>query len=586
MNTEKEQEYLDRIGELEKELKRTYHKIKKDTYGLHWLDVPEAFEDDVENKLPILKEVKDKAIVNDDGKPTHILIEGDNYHALTCLNYTHKGKIDVIYIDPPYNTGSDGFMYKDKRYMIEYPDGQLIDNNHPLRHSVWLSFMFKRLELARDLLSKNGVLICSISEEELANLILLFKKLFNYVSEPLVWLSKSPLNQNKVSITSAICHEYIIISSIAQVESKKEVLQLDKNIEYLSSSEKEKIENYPLSIILKDELKNFRKYKVNKKEIVIVPPNGYEIIKGNSEESYKGHRYQKRTYQKGHGSEKYIELYKSVTDSSYNLGVILNVKDKNNLGVKFVKGNNYFQSISNNPVLKMPSFLGIYQGGYPGFSTAKPVKLIERLIEKYSNKNSIVLDFFAGSGTTGQAVMSLNEEDSGNRQFILINNNEGNIISEVCYPRIKKVIEGYKKLKKEKIKGLGNSLKYYKTEFIGEHNILGTNDKDKSELAHHAGELLELAENTLYEIEEYQTDFYQFFKNEKHFTAVYFREELDHFEEFREKVFALEKPVAVYVFSWGENEFADQFEDRDDIEVKTIPQPILEVYKTIYNLGN
>jgi adenine-specific DNA-methyltransferase len=96
MNTQDEQAYLDRIAELEKELKRTHHKIKKDTYGLHWLYVPEAFEDDVENKLPILKEVTDKAILNDDGKPTHILIEGDNYHALTCLNYTHKGKIDVI----------------------------------------------------------------------------------------------------------------------------------------------------------------------------------------------------------------------------------------------------------------------------------------------------------------------------------------------------------------------------------------------------------------------------------------------------------------------------------------------------------
>ena len=82
MNTEKEQEYLDRIAELEKELKRTHHKIKKDTYGLHLLYVQEAFEDDVENKLPIIKKVKDKAIVNDDGKPTHILIEGDNYHEI------------------------------------------------------------------------------------------------------------------------------------------------------------------------------------------------------------------------------------------------------------------------------------------------------------------------------------------------------------------------------------------------------------------------------------------------------------------------------------------------------------------------
>src|SRR3989344_2362572 len=106
-----------RIAQLENVIVRLGKKIgkyeanelKQQNYGLVWLDVPEAFEDDVENKLPILEEVPKLAINNKDGKPTHLLIEGDNYHALTCLNYTHKGKVDVIYIDPPYNTGSDGF---------------------------------------------------------------------------------------------------------------------------------------------------------------------------------------------------------------------------------------------------------------------------------------------------------------------------------------------------------------------------------------------------------------------------------------------------------------------------------------------
>src|SRR6202142_1624516 len=109
-------------AQLENELTRLQKKIEKyeaielkqNRYGLVWLDVPEAFEDDVENKLPILEEVPKLAINNEDGKPTHLLIEGDNYHALTCLNYTHKDKVDVIYIDPPYNTGSADFKYKDK----------------------------------------------------------------------------------------------------------------------------------------------------------------------------------------------------------------------------------------------------------------------------------------------------------------------------------------------------------------------------------------------------------------------------------------------------------------------------------------
>src|SRR3989344_4758641 len=93
-----------KILRLEKELERMKKSLRNENYGLAWIDVPEAFEDDV-------------------GKPTHLLIEAENYHALTCLNYTHKGKVDVIYIDPPYNTGTDCFRYKDKRVLDKYPDG-------------------------------------------------------------------------------------------------------------------------------------------------------------------------------------------------------------------------------------------------------------------------------------------------------------------------------------------------------------------------------------------------------------------------------------------------------------------------------
>ena len=106
-----------KIKDLEGEVAYLNAQLKQDNrFGLHWIDVPEAFEAGGENAIPILEEVPELSITKDDGKPTHILIEGDNYHALTCLNYTHQGKVDVIYIDPPYNTGSDGFTYKDKRF--------------------------------------------------------------------------------------------------------------------------------------------------------------------------------------------------------------------------------------------------------------------------------------------------------------------------------------------------------------------------------------------------------------------------------------------------------------------------------------
>jgi adenine-specific DNA-methyltransferase len=131
--TEKEllQQKENHILKLEKEIEKWKKAVKTQRYGLVWLDVPEAFEDDVENKLPILQEVPKNALKSKDDKPTHLLIEGDNYHALTCLNYTHKGKVDVIYIDPPYNTGN-----KSWRYNNDY-----VEKDDSYKHSKWISII-------------------------------------------------------------------------------------------------------------------------------------------------------------------------------------------------------------------------------------------------------------------------------------------------------------------------------------------------------------------------------------------------------------------------------------------------------------
>ncbi len=218
------------------------------------------------------------------------------------------------------------------------------------------------------------------------------------------------------------------------------------------------------------------------------------------------------------------------------------------------------------------------------FSTPKPTRLIKQLLRLSLNKNSLVLDFFAGSGTTGQAVMELNDEDRGNRQFILITNNDEiingqkhKIMTDVCYPRIKKIIKGYNSKK-----GLGNSIKYFKTCFVGKNNILKADDADKIELAHNAGGMLAIAENTFYQVE--QNNYWQIFENDKQYTAVYFREEFSKFDNFVEKVRKLKKPVVVYIFSWEKEFEFNDFEDDKNIKVKTIPQPILEIYKQIYNL--
>jgi adenine-specific DNA-methyltransferase len=146
-------------------------------------------------------------------------------------------------------------------------------------------------------------------------------------------------------------------------------------------------------------------------------------------------------------------------------------------------------------------------------------------------------------------------------------------------------MNGYVNAKEEKIEGLGGNLNYYKTNFIGKHNIQNATDDDKSELALNAGELLAIAENTLLLIEK--NDYYQFFSdnNKEKYTAIYFREEFDKFEEFKDKIEKLDKKTSVYVFSWGSEEFSDDFDYLEKVKVKTIFQPILEIYKNICNLG-
>ena len=142
----------------------------KKKYGLVWEDKPEDVEEQLRRELPVFKEIKDRAIMSEDVEaPNHILIEGDNLHALTALTFTHKDKIDVIYIDPPYNTGNKDFIYNDK----------YVDREDSYRHSKWLSFMEKRLRLAHELLNETGVIFLSIDDNENAQLKLLCDEIFN-----------------------------------------------------------------------------------------------------------------------------------------------------------------------------------------------------------------------------------------------------------------------------------------------------------------------------------------------------------------------------------------------------------------------
>ena len=158
-------------------------------YGLVWEEKVENTEEALRDNLPVLAEDKTLALTNG-GKdaPNHILIEGDNLEALTTLSYTHEGKIDVIYIDPPYNTGNKDFVYNDS----------FVDSEDSYRHSKWLSFMSKRLRIAKHLLSDRGVIFISIDDNEQANLKLLGDEVFGerlFVTD-LIWRSSDSSNHD------------------------------------------------------------------------------------------------------------------------------------------------------------------------------------------------------------------------------------------------------------------------------------------------------------------------------------------------------------------------------------------------------
>jgi len=191
------------IGRLKKELK------KRKKYGLVWEDKDEEVvkmcADLNKKKFPVLKEVKNKEIKTDKNKPVNLLIEGDNYHALSVLNYTHAKKVDVIYIDPPYNRGAGGssdFKYNDK----------FVEKEDAYRHSKWLNFMKSRLTLAKSILKDTGVIFVSIDENEFAQLKILCDEIFgenNFLGN-LIWKRRGGIGSFAEKYLTQN-HEYVIV---------------------------------------------------------------------------------------------------------------------------------------------------------------------------------------------------------------------------------------------------------------------------------------------------------------------------------------------------------------------------------------
>ena len=600
------------------ELIKELIEIKKSKkYGLVW-DEERELENVVvqcKKEFPILSEVKSNAITNDLAKTTHILIEGDNYHSLSVLNYTHKNAVDVIYIDPPYNTGAKDWKY----------NNHFVDDNDTYRHSKWLSFMKNRLKLAKNLLKSTGVLICAIDENEQERTGLLLEELFPSYKRTCITIIHNPGGIQGDNFS--YCHEYAYFvfpndgTYIGNVEVEKPKIFPFRDWGG-EDSKRESGRNsfYPI-IIKNNKIIGFGEVcnsKFHPESSNIKNPDGtYSVYPIDNDKVERKWRFSRNSVEKIK-DELFVEKKK---------GEFIIRRNKSKYRYKTVWTDKKFNSNAYGSRLLNK----MIDSKFPFPKSLYNVKECLDAVVK-NNPDAIILDYFAGSGTTAHAVLEMNKLDNGNRKFILCTNNEGNICKDVCYPRVSNLINGYEskekirsllfdrklsfrdlfeaedilqeatkieeeqtksfhdfeyefedntlklfgvKKRNNRIDGLGGNLKYFKTTFIPAKST----DMNKQKLTKKSVEMLCLKENTFESVIDMEN--IKIFKNNDHYTGILFDEkEISNFIE-RIKHFTL--PVSVYVFSFGDDDFFEEFSKvQDKVSVYSIPTAILNVYKRIF----
>ena len=473
------QEYSkEELLEVIKSLKR------RKKFGLVWEDKPETVVQQCLSHTPAIEEVPERALVHP-GSPANLLIEGDNYLSLSVLNRTHRGAIDLIYIDPPYNTGNQDFIYNDN----------YVDKEDAFRHSKWLSFMSHRLGLARQLLAPDGMIFISIDDNELAYLRLLCDDIFgadNFI--------------NCISVKT---------KASSGASGGGEDKRLKKNIEYLLFYCKDKRQfryqttyvKTSLAEVIEDKREDGRQFEYTRaltskgravyvtsafdgagNEIKIYRHDGYEV------KTVKQLMKEKQLTEKGVYLQYFDQVFR-VTNAQTSIRArvraampgddgLLSIeyvprsgKHKGQPTTSYYLGGDLFVWLSDvaekgrRDVFKqekLGTFWGMLswnglagEGGVAFSSGKKPVAFVKKIIEHHPKKDATVLDFFAGSGTTGHAVLELNKEDGGNRQFILCTSNENRIAEDRTYVRLRNVVQGWAGKA-----GLPATVRYYKVALV------------------------------------------------------------------------------------------------------------------------
>lgn len=500
------------LGEIEKEL-----KAKK--YGLVWEEHEEAVDVMMQTRIPVFTE---DASMELNGDPStdrfNFLLEGDNLHSLRLLEKTHRGKIDVIYIDPPYNTGKkDDFTY----------DDQTVDDNDTFIHSKWLSFMHARLVSARRLLSENGVIVISIGYQEINDLMLLCNDLFDSQQVMSVTVQTSG---GKPNGGFTLMHEYLVFITPREFSPKA--------MTFTGGNARSPFEGLTLSTFYKTNRPN-QTYPIfiDRKTMHIVGV-GKSLTERIKEGLYSGElgdfKYDYSEAPKGtaalwpissKGAECVWRLIPERLLSDWEKGYIKVSVNKsksnpNEYSIQYLP-EGVIKKIESGelPVIgredKMPTLIlgenktegseiptiwtekefhtvkgtsalkEIFHAN--AFSYPKPLAFIAEIMRAVTTSNSTVLDFFAGSGTTGQAVMELNQQDGGKRKFILCTNNENGICENVTYQRLKTVITGKRKDGSTYSDGIPANLMYFRTDFVEKES-----DELSEELLEHIREMIQL----------------------------------------------------------------------------------------------
>ena len=549
-------------------------------YGLVWEDKPEEIETRLVDELPVLTEVSERAIVSDSADaPNHILIEGDNLEALTALAYTHEGKIDVIYIDPPYNTGNKDFVYNDS----------FVDREDGYRHSKWLSFMNKRLQIAKSLLSSGGVIFISIDDNEQAQLKLLCDEIFggeNFIAQVVVASNSAKNNAKFISVT----HEYLFCYAKDKetlptnwAVLKNNINQFNKIAKKLlkSSLTPEEIHGELLALTKYPKFYEFDHYTyVDKRGPFrasdLTAPGStakYDIIHPKTKKACK-------TGTRGWGySEKAIDdlIEKDYIYFGEDETVMPQLKNYLSENVKSLpKSIVFFDSQASTKWMKSQNL---------DFPFPKALDYIKYIGSMYPNSNATFLDFFAGSGTTLHATMQLNAEDGGHRKCILVTNNENNICEEVTYERNKRVIQGYTTPKGEEIEGLrDNNLRYYRTTLLSRDKSV----KNMRQLVRLATDMLCIKNDVYTEApfcgKHLNPNIARYFDNGQgnRMLVIYEERAIQLLVQLMAQTKDDGIKTMVYVFSPGADPYTDDFEDiAERVKLCALPSAIYEAYKRV-----